>query len=117
MPYIPQQPLREKLDPIIEELVDTIVSVIDDDMDLLLGVLNYTITRIVLRPFLIMVGKIRYAMSPKVRGVLLDVQSEIYDRLIRDYEDTKVKENGDVPEFVAFRMASGLQQSKEGGWF
>lgn len=109
MPYIPPDPIRKRLDPIIDELTDVIVDSVRGDSDLLLGVLNYTITRVLLRPFALMVGKIRYAISPKARGVLLDVQSEMYDRIMRDYEDVKIKENGDVEEFTFLRQASGLE--------
>jgi len=56
------------------------------------GVMNYTMTRLV-DCFYGMGG---YAVFNRAMGVLDCVAREFYRRKVSPYEDTKIKENGDV---------------------
>jgi len=61
------------------------------------GELNYIITKSCLR-YLIDRG-VSYATLNDVIGVLSNVQYEISRRIIQNYEDLKITENGDLEEF------------------
>lgn len=98
MPYI-AQPARNELDAHINAISDIISSQVKDKVDIA-GILNYCITRLILRSFRLCFGaQIRYWMSPMIRGVLQDVGDEFYYRKMRKYEDGKIVENGDVLEY------------------
>lgn len=100
MPYIPKAD-REELDKHIESLVSAVIRVTawKGEKTEVMGLLNYTITRIVMgvikRGFL----KIRYWHSPAIRGMLKDVGDEMYRRVFHKYEDQAIKKNGDIPEY------------------
>ena len=98
MPYIGKT-IRPSFDEYIEKLVGEVISKSPNDTDVA-GNLNYCITRLVLGVILKKFGKIRYWMSPMIRGVLKDVGDEMYDRIFRRYEDQKIVENGDIPEYI-----------------
>jgi hypothetical protein len=61
------------------------------------GELNYAITRLVDR-YLMDKGGIRYAHLNEVVGALECAKLELYRRLAAPYEDSKVRESGDVYE-------------------
>lgn len=88
MPYIKPEPNREAIDPHIQPLFDNIADV---------GDLNYTITRLAMK-YLLAKG-LNYANMNSVAGVLQKVLAEFDERVVRPYEDLKIKQNGDVPEY------------------
>ena len=99
MPYI-RASARPKLDRNIDTLVDTIVADAVDSGDELsaIGLLNYSITRLLLSSF----GKLfkrSYWNFPLLKGLLVDIGDEVQDRIQRKYEDGKKELNGDLVEF------------------
>jgi len=87
MPYV-DEPNRELLDPYIEELGQHIGSV---------GDLNYIVTRLTLK-HLIRQG-ISYTNFNAEMGMFLCALLEMYRRVGVIYEELKIKQNGDVPEY------------------
>ncbi len=87
MPYI-KEPNREAIDPHIQPLTEQIANV---------GDLNYAITRVFMR-FLLAKG-VNYENINAVSGVLQKALVEFDARVARPYEDLKLKQNGDVPEY------------------
>ncbi|MFH1947336.1 MAG: hypothetical protein ABIJ23_04235 [Candidatus Magasanikbacteria bacterium] len=85
MPYIIQAD-RDRLDPKIKELADTI------NMESRAGELNYTITKLLLA----LKGAGKYKDYNELMGALESAKLEFYRREIAPYEDVKVEENGDV---------------------
>ncbi|MBT4120606.1 MAG: hypothetical protein HOA57_00755 [Candidatus Magasanikbacteria bacterium] len=85
MPYILQSD-RERLDPKIKELAETI------NTDQRAGELNYTITKLLLA----LKGNGKYKDYNELMGALESAKLEFYRREIAPYEDTKIEENGDV---------------------
>lgn len=59
------------------------------------GELNYVITKIIMG-YLNKRGLIKYAMLNTIVGVLECVRLEFYRRVIKDFENLKKEENGDV---------------------
>lgn len=106
MPYIPNVPVneRERLDPIIDRLVKEIQAIIDDqDLDLrdADGRLNYTVCELLMKTFKIDIDP-RYTRINSLMGVLSCVGDEIYDRVVRPYEDFAVEKNEDIGSFMRF---------------
>lgn len=98
MPYI-KQDKRDMLDPVIEQLHQTLVDLqLDDDMNNMEGNINYTITRL-----LMMVygdrNSTRYAQINDALGVIDAVGKEYYRVVAAPYEDQKRFENGEVVRF------------------
>ncbi len=58
------------------------------------GDLNYLITCLILE--YIVVKGLRYKTLNEIRGALENAASEFYRRLVVNYEDQKIEENGDV---------------------
>ena len=87
MPYI-HESSREAIDPHIAPLAEQLHSP---------GDLNYAITRVLMQ-WLLDKG-IDYGNINSVAGVLQKVQAEFDERVTRPYEDLKLKQNGDVPEY------------------
>lgn len=63
------------------------------------GELNYLITRLV-DGYLLDKGEIRYAHLNEVIGVLECAKQELYRRVVSPYEDTKIREAGDVYNII-----------------
>ena len=87
MPYIKPE-YREKIDSHLQPLAEELLSV---------GDLNYAITRLVCM-FLIS-GGLHYEEINAVAGVLQKVTAEFDVRVTRPYEELKIFQNGDIPEF------------------
>ena len=85
MPYI-KKPDRERLDPKIQELAQTI------NPDQRAGELNYSITKLLLA----LKGAGKYKDYNELIGALESAKLEFYRRQVGPYEDEKVRENGDV---------------------
>lgn len=59
------------------------------------GQLNYVITKII-HGYLKKRGLIKYQFINDILGALEGAKQEFYDRVVRNYEDLKISENGDV---------------------
>lgn len=106
MPYIPELPAEERsrLDPIIDELVREIQAIVDEqELDLrdADGRLNYSICELLMKTFKIDTDP-RYTRINSLMGVLSCIGDEIYDRVVRPYEDFAVEKNGDISSFERF---------------
>ena len=86
MPYILQS-RRDLLDPAINDLGDFMQDV---------GDLNYCITRLTLH--LLMRQGLSYDSINNTLGTAQLAFNEMYRRVAADYEDFKLRENGDLPE-------------------
>jgi hypothetical protein len=113
MPYIKDE-LRSDLDIKINELASEILSQTKIDQDVP-GLLNYCITRLILKLIVSRFGKLRYWIIPTIRGVLADVSDEFYRRLASPYEDLCITKNGDVDLYKEFsqEIADEHKQIKE----
>ena len=103
MPYI-NQSQREKLDPIIDMLSESIVAEAVDGADetSCAGILNYVCTRLILSVFRTLFARMKYWHIALISGVLSNINSEIYRKIASEFEDEKCKLNGEVPEFEVF---------------
>jgi len=103
MPYIKQEQ-RAPLDALIDNLAGVVVEVAGadgppfDSADFA-GVLNYTITRLVMQVINVRFGVVRYHVVATVSGVLTNVATELYRRVWAPYEDKCITKNGDLPLF------------------
>lgn len=88
MPYIDKQH-REDLDKSIDSLIAA-CGILDA------GKLNYCISRLCLG----VIDKVAYSKIALITGVLENVKQEFYRRLATAYEDKKIEENGDLPEYL-----------------
>jgi len=87
MPYT-KPSNREIIDPLIQPLAEQIHSP---------GDLNYAITRLFMQ--VLLAKGINYENINAVAGVLQKALAEFDERVTRPYEDLKLKQNGDVPEY------------------
>ena len=97
MPYIHPK-LRKPIDRDIESLASDIIAICDQQDDYL-GILNYACTRLALILVVRLHSKIQYKVIAKLTGVFKNIGDEIYRRLGVPYENQKIFENGDVPEY------------------
>ncbi len=91
MPYITQS-LRDWLDPAIQQILYEL-----RDSGYHLGDINYVISRILWEIF---DSKPSYTLGNNLVGVLHCAQAEFIRRKLSPYEDTKIKENGDLAPFT-----------------
>lgn len=98
MPYIEER-YRQKFDPLIDHLSEEIVSETAEDQLAFAGFLNYVCTRTILKVVKLRFGKMRYWILAIITGVLINILLEIYRRVGIQYEEEKIKENGDVDIF------------------
>lgn len=66
------------------------------------GILNYVCTRLTLQVIKMRFGKINYSILSHASGVLSNISSEFYRRIMAPYEDKKIIENGDVDLYEEF---------------
>ena len=92
MPYIDKQ-IRNSLDPLIASLSLAIEIQSDGTFESEAGLLNYTITKLILASF---PSKAKYWQYALVKGILSDIQDEWYRRKTVGYEDMKIATAGDV---------------------
>lgn len=97
MPYIKPEK-RLQVDQQIGELIDAVADASEGDIQALPGILNYSITVLIKSAYKIVSNKetLSYADHNSAIGMLECAKSEFYRRLTAPYEDTKIKENGDV---------------------
>jgi ribosomal protein S3AE len=87
LPYIKSEN-RKKYEKIIRELVSVLKSLPPEEVD---GDLNYVVTRLLKEIY-----PLRYYHINKAVGVLECIKLEFYRRVAAPYEDSKIKESGDV---------------------
>ena len=87
MPYI-KKGNRAAIDNLVNPLINHLKSLPEDKQD---GALNYVFTKILKNLY-----PLKYFHLNRALGVLSAVTSEFYRRVIAPFEDTKIKENGDV---------------------
>ena len=87
MPYIKKEN-RPEIDKLAQPLIEHLKSLPMEDQD---GSLNYTVTKIIKNIY-----PQKYFHFNRALGVLSAISLELYRRVVGPYEDTKIKENGDV---------------------
>ena len=97
MPYIKQE-RREVLDKSINDLIFAIKSLPEDELE---GACNYTVTRVVVSSMKPSTGW-RYNSLSRAHEVFKAAGAEMWDRLIRNYEDGARIRNGDLLEYKQF---------------
>jgi hypothetical protein len=97
MPYI-NRGYREKLDPFISVLSEKICETAQNKTDIF-GMLNYAFTRISLLVIESTYERLQYWLIAELTGILHNISDEFYRRVVSPYEDNKMKESGDVPEY------------------
>jgi hypothetical protein len=90
MPYIKKEN-RKKYDSIIEDIVDTLTEHGFENPNP--GEINYIISSIIWKLF---DKNISYTNGNTLIGVLESVKHEFIRRKLNDYENKKIKENGDL---------------------
>jgi|HubBroStandDraft_1064217.scaffolds.fasta_scaffold724407_1 hypothetical protein len=100
MPYV-SQTAREHIDPHVTPLSENIHTA---------GDLNYAITRLALQ-FLQSRG-LNYSDIAETIGTLHLAASEMERRLVSEYEDSKIEQHGDVPEYASLLLALRLERRK-----
>lgn len=113
MPYITQTD-RTILDPHINELAKQIVSILEPSKTdaAFSGVLNYTITRLIMQVIKLKFVSLRYWIIATTTGVLHNVADEFYRRMASPYEDIAIEKNGDVDLYQDFDKAMIEQMLK-----
>jgi hypothetical protein len=101
MPYVAQNK-RPVLDDSIKQLAEAIAcSVKSQDGELAVaGLLNYSITRLLMQVINLRFNKVSYGAIALVTGVLINVKDEMYRRVAGPYEDLQAAKNGDVLEYA-----------------
>jgi len=109
MPYISEEN-RKLLDNSISTMVMALKRTVDDgnifskepltneEVLKLLGNINYCFSRVVSN----VMGDVSYTKVAMITGVLDNIKQEFYRRVAEDYEDLKIKENGDIPEYERY---------------
>jgi len=87
MPYI-KKDQRPAIDKLVNPLIEYLKSIPVEDQD---GSLNYAVTKIIKHVY-----PKKYFHFNRALGVLTAITHELYRKIIGPYEDTKIKENGDV---------------------
>lgn len=106
MPYISEEN-RKLLDNSISTMVLALKRTIDDgnifgrdplsneEVLKILGNINYCFSRVSSN----VMGDVSYGKVAMITGVLENIKQEFYRRVAENYEDLKIKENGDIPEY------------------
>ena len=87
MPYI-KKDQRPGVDAAVKPLIDHLKQLPVEEQD---GALNYAVTKTIKTVY-----PLKYFHLNRALGVLSAVTHEFYRRVIGPYEDTKIKDNGDV---------------------
>jgi hypothetical protein len=103
MPYIPPAH-RPSLDEHIDQLAEALVRESDKlpGEAAVAGLLNYALTRLILKVVQLRFGSWRYWLFALVTGVLQNVADELYRRLAAPYENRQRQRHGDVDLYAAF---------------
>jgi len=87
MPYI-KKAKRPEIVKLVNPLINHLKSLPIEDQD---GALNYAVTKIIKNVY-----PTKYFHLNRALGVLTAITYELYRVVIGPYEDSKIKENGDV---------------------
>jgi len=87
LPYIKPEK-RTKYDKVLEELIGILKTLPVEEID---GEVNYVVTKMLKEVY-----PLRYFHLNRAIGVLECIKQEYYRRVAAPYEDTKIKESGDV---------------------
>lgn len=87
MPYIKREQ-RPKIDELVKPMIEHLKSLQIEDQD---GSLNYAVTKILKELY-----PMKYFHLNRALGVLSAIKEEFYRVVVGPYEDTKIKENGEV---------------------
>lgn len=87
MPYI-KPDKRKKYDKVLNDLLDILKPLPPEEVD---GELNYVVTKILKEVY-----PLRYFHINKAIGVLECIKLEYYRRVASPYEDSKIRDSGDV---------------------
>lgn len=98
MPYILPQD-RAFLDKEIDALAEKITESSKCSEMYFAGLLNYSITKLIGLVIVKLFGKINYGLIATITGVLKNVESEFYRRMVAPYENKKRQENGDIDTY------------------
>ena len=114
MPYIKEEN-RRSLDQCLEHLVVCLkgnvvaspdnphsnpynLKITNEEFMSICGDINYCFSRVLAG----LMGDISYSKIAIITGVLENIKQEFYRRAAASYEDKKIVENGDVPEYKKF---------------
>jgi hypothetical protein len=96
MPYINQKD-RKFIDPAVDYLVENMLEL--DGQDIVpAGFANYIITSIIARSMRPASGW-TYSSLSRALAVFHDAEAEMRRRLLDPYENTAIRNNGDIPEY------------------
>jgi hypothetical protein len=113
MPYVSEEN-RKLLDNSISTMVLALKRTIDDgnifgrdplsneEVLKILGNINYCFSRVTSN----LMGEVSYSKVAMITGVLENIKQEYYRRIAENYEDLKIKENGDIPEYERYNRES-----------
>jgi len=87
LPYIKPEK-RTKYDKVLGELIGILKALPAEEVD---GEVNYVVTKMLKEVY-----PLRYFHLNRAIGVLECIKQEYYRRVAAPYEDTKIKESGDV---------------------
>jgi hypothetical protein len=87
MPYLKKEQ-RPKIDELLAPLIDHLKSIPLEDQD---GSVNYVVTKILKQLY-----PLKYFHLNRAIGVIETIKQEFYRRVVGPYENTKIRENGDV---------------------
>jgi hypothetical protein len=100
MPYIDPDS-RFDLDEAVHYMLDALEDAGETNLDRA-GPMNYAITRIITG----LMESVSYRDICVMTGVLENVKQELYRRAAAGYEDAKIYQNGDVPEYIKYERDS-----------
>lgn len=111
MPYIKEEN-RKILDPSVNSIVEVLKtcacsqslghpykSLSNEEFLNILGDINYVFSRVISN----LMGDKSYTKIAMITGVLENIKQEYYRRIAATYEDKKIVENGDIPEYSKLR--------------
>jgi len=106
MPYVSEDN-RKLLDNSINTMILALKRTVDnenifgkgplsnEELLKILGNINYCFSRVSSS----MMGEVSYGKVAMITGVLENIKQEYYRRVAEKYEDFKITENGDIPEY------------------
>lgn len=99
MPYIKEEE-REELDICIDRMIDCIYNNKTslnnpNDFQNYLGRINYCFSRVLAG----LMKEPSYNKIAMITGVLENIKQEFYRRVAENYENLKIRQNGDIPEY------------------
>lgn len=91
MPYIKDED-RRRLDPAVAAAAESLKG---KEFSETLGDINYFFSKVLSE----VMGGVSYSKIAMATGVLENIKQEFYRRVASPYEDIKIRENGDLPEY------------------